>query len=378
MKKPNLTDDESHRVVCMLFESCKNGNPEHGKMNEEATTFNVTRKSIYSIWTAAKKQRMEHIPINVRSKIKGKKGKERIPCPIETIMGLDVSKRTTLKKLGKAIGHSPYTCHRWVKKGLIKSHTDSIHPALSQDNKFIRLHFVMGKLVFDRLLRCVMFKDMSHIIHIDEKWFYTINPKRRYYIGSNEALPYRSCKSKRYITKIMFLAAVPRPTYKENEEVLLDGKLGIWPFTYQEPTKRKSKNRDAGTVVTKPIESIIKKVTKETLINLVIPAINEKWPATASNEISIQQDNKKPHINGKDKDFIEVATSDGFNIKLSQQPPNFPDLNILDLGFLQDEFPAKTVEELVKNVTEAYEAETFETLDNVWLSLQACMVEIMK
>ncbi|XP_074265985.1 uncharacterized protein LOC141588442 [Silene latifolia] len=202
MKKPNLTDDERHRVIRMLFESCKNGKSEHGKMNEVATIFNVTRKSIYSIWTATKKQRMEHIPIN----------------------------RTTLKRLGKAIGHSSSTCHRWVKEGLIKSHTNSIHPALSQDNKFIRLHFVMGKLVFDRLLRCVMFKDMSHIIHIDEKWFYMTNPKCRYYIGSNEALPYRSCKSKRYITKIMFLAAVSRPTYKENGEVLFDGKLGIWPL----------------------------------------------------------------------------------------------------------------------------------------------------
>ncbi|XP_074300456.1 uncharacterized protein LOC141631721 [Silene latifolia] len=384
MKKPNLTDDERHKIVCLLFESCKNNKPEHGKMNEVSAMFNVSRRCIHKIWTAAKNQRQEHVPINVRSKIKGKKGKERIPCPIQAIMALDVEKRTTLKRLGKAIGHAPSTCHRWVKEGLIKSHTNSIHPALSNDHKIIRLHFVIGKLVFDRILRCVMFKDMSHIIHIDEKWFYMTNPKCRYYIGSNEALPYRSCKSKRYITKIMFLAAVSRPTYKENGEVLFDGKLGIWPFTYQEPAKRKSKNRAAGTIVTKPIESITKKVTKEALINLVIPAIKQKWPASASKDISIQQDNAKPHISGKDKEFKEAATSDGFNIILEQQPANSPDSNILDLGFfrsiqsLQDENPAKTVEELVKNVIQSYEDETFETLDNVWLSLQACMVEIMQ
>ncbi|XP_074270954.1 uncharacterized protein LOC141594865 [Silene latifolia] len=347
MKKPNLTDDERHRIVCLLFESCKNNKPEHGKMNEISAMFNVSRRCIHKIWTAAKNQRQGHVPINVRSKIKGKKGKERIPCPIQAIMALDVEKRTTLKRLGKAIGHAPSTCHRWVKEGLIKSHTNSIHPALSNDHKIIRLHFVIGKLVFDRILRCVMFKDMSHIIHIDEKWFYMTNPKCRYYFGSNEALPYSSCKSK-------------RPTYKENGEVLFDGKLGIWPFTYQEPAKRKSKNRATGTIVTKPIESITKK------------------------DISIQQDNAKPHISGKDKEFKEAATSDGFNIILEQQPANSPDLNILDLGFfrsiqsLQDENPAKTVEELVKNVTQAYEDETFETLDNVWQSLQACMVEIMQ
>ncbi|XP_074302960.1 uncharacterized protein LOC141637300 [Silene latifolia] len=202
---------------------------------------------------------------------------------------------------------------------------------------------------------------------------------KMYYIGSNEAALYRSCKSKRYITKVMFLAYVSRPIYKDNGEGLFDGKLGIWPFTYEEPAKRRSKNIVAGTIVTKPIESITKKVTKEALINLVIPAIKQKWPASASKEISIQQDNVKPHINEKDKDFPEAAISDGFNIKLTQQQANSPDLNILDLGFfrsiqsLQDEYPANTVEELVKNVIEAYEAETAGTLDNVWLSLQACM-----
>ncbi|KAK9750176.1 hypothetical protein RND81_02G178500 [Saponaria officinalis] len=384
MRKPNLSDDERHRIVCLLFESCKNQKPSHGKVQEVAATFNVTRRCVSKIWTAAKLQRQVQLPINVNSKIPGKMGPARLPCPIEKIMALDVSKRTTLKRLGFAIGHAPSTCQRWVKQGVIKSHTNAIKPDLTVDNKHLRLHFTLGKLVFDRLLRCIKFKDMSNVIHIDEKWFYMTKPTCKYYIGSDESEPYRSCKSKRYITKVMFLAAVSRPTYKDNGDVLFDGKLGIWPFTYQEPAKRNSKNRLAGTMVTKAIESITQKVTKDKLINLLIPAIKQKWPASASKEIIIQQDNAKPHINGKDKDFIEASTSDGFNIKLTQQPAMSPDLNILDLGFfrsiqsLQDENPAKNVDELVKNVQDAYERETAECLDNVWLSLQACMMEIMK
>ncbi|XP_074315845.1 uncharacterized protein LOC141652100 [Silene latifolia] len=243
-------------------------------------------------------------------------------------MALDVSKRTTLKRLGKTIGHSPSTCHRWVKEGIIKTHTNAIKPALTQDNKHLRLHFVMGKLVFDRLLRCIKFFDMGTIVHIDEKWFYMTKPTSRYYIGSTEPGPYRCCKSKRYITKVMFMCVISRPTYKENEAVEFDGKLGIWPFIFQEPAKRNSKNRVA--------------------------------------------------------DFLEAATSDGFNIKLTQEPANSPDLNILDLGFfgsiqsLQDEHLARSVEELVKSVQDAFEDETVEILDNVWLSLQACMIDIMK
>ncbi|KAK9751009.1 hypothetical protein RND81_02G235600 [Saponaria officinalis] len=305
MRKPNLTDDERHKIVCLLFERCKNHKLAHGKVQEVAAAFNVSRRTVSAIWTAAQKQREQLLPINVRSKIPGNMGKERLPCPIEEIMALEVSKRSTLKRLGLAIGHAPSTCRRWVKQGVIKSHTNAIKPDLTQDQKHL----------------------------------------------SNETEPYRSCKSKRYITKVMFLAAVSRPTHEENGDVLFDEKLGIWPFTYQEPTKRNSKNRVA---------------------------------ASASKEITIQQDNAKPHLSGKEKDLIEAATSDGFNIKLTQQPAMSPDLNILDLGFfrsiksLQDENPAKNVEELVKNVQDAYERETVECLDNVWLSLQACTVKIMK
>ncbi|KAK9733407.1 hypothetical protein RND81_04G066300 [Saponaria officinalis] len=324
MRKPNLSDDERHRIVFFLFESCKNQKPAHRKVQEVAATFNVSRRCISKIWAAAQKQREQLLPINIRSKIPGKSGKERLPCPIEEIIALDVAKRSTLKRLGLAIGHALSTCRRWVKQGFIKSHINAIKPDLTTDQKYLRLHFLVGKIVFDRLLRCLNCK---------------------YYIGSNETEPYRSCKSKRYITKFMFLAAVSRPTYEDNGDVLFDGKLGIWPFTYQEPAKRNSKNRVAGTMVTKAIESITKQVTKETLINLLIPAIKQKWPTSASKEITIQQDNAKPHLSGKEKDFIEAATSDGFNIKLTQQPAMSPDLNILDLDFF---------------------------------SLQACMVEIMK
>jgi hypothetical protein len=47
----------------------------------------------------------------------------------------------------------------------------------------------------------------------------------------------------------MFLAAVARPRFDANGNVVFDRKLGIWPFTYQEAAKRKSKNREAGTIV---------------------------------------------------------------------------------------------------------------------------------
>lgn len=42
--------------------------------------------------------------------------------------------------------------------------------------------------------------------------------------------------------------------------------------------------------------------------------------------------NVRTHINCDDKEFHRVAMEDEFDIRLMYQPPNSPDLNILDLG----------------------------------------------
>ena len=51
--------------------------------------------------------------------------------------------------------------------------------------------------------------------------------------------------------------------------------------------------------------------------------------------IFIQQDNAPSHLKVDDPIFCEAAKQDGFDIRLICQPPNSPDFNILDLGFLE-------------------------------------------
>ncbi|KAJ0034614.1 hypothetical protein Pint_26432 [Pistacia integerrima] len=57
---------------------------------------------------------------------------------------------------------------------------------------------------------------MENIIHVDEKWFYMTKQSEKYYLLPDEDEPLRTCKSKTFITKVMFLAAVTRPrSYEE-------------------------------------------------------------------------------------------------------------------------------------------------------------------
>ncbi|XP_051152720.1 uncharacterized protein LOC127266508 [Andrographis paniculata] len=136
-------------------------------------------------------------------------------------------------------------------------------------------------------------------------------------------------------------------------------------------------------MVTKPLESITKEVTKELLINKVIPTIKEKWPVDRDKNIIIQQDNAKPHINNDDPEFRQAANSDGFNISLVFQPPNSPDTNVNDLGWfralqsLQITILGTTVDDLLEAVHKSFQELSHTTLDSVFLSLQAYLGEII-
>ncbi|VFR02870.1 unnamed protein product [Cuscuta campestris] len=140
----------------------------------------------------------------------------------------------------------------------------------------------------------------------------------------------------------------------DNGEVLWDGKIGIFPFVETVAAKRKSKNREAEVLEMKQLLSVTKEVTKDMLVNQVIPAIYEKRPSFLDRSIVLQQDNARPHISGTNQDFMTAGNANGFNITLSNQPPNSPDLNILDLGFfraiqsLKEKYAPKNLAELVE------------------------------
>ena len=68
------------------------------------------------------------------------------------------------------------------------------------------------------------------------------------------------------------------------------------------------------------------------LLDNVIPAIKAKFPTSRKNRpIYIQMDNAKPHTVRVDKLIEEQCSQDGWDIRIKKQPPNSPDLNVLDL-----------------------------------------------
>lgn len=133
------------------------------------------------------------------------------------------------------------------------------------------------------------FDDMFDVVHIDEKWFFQTKESERYYLLPEKTDHVQTCKSKRFITKILFLAAVARPRFDDDDNnTQFDGKIGIFPFIHEVVAQRSSKNRVAGTLETKACNSVTKNVYRSCLLEKVLPEIRKKWPLFSSPIIYIQ------------------------------------------------------------------------------------------
>ncbi|XP_042063220.1 uncharacterized protein LOC121807090 [Salvia splendens] len=371
-------------IAQSLLQSSHLGNVPYGAFQKAEKEFGVSRKTVYKIWSEAKKQIQSGVPVNIANRVKGFKRKDQIQLDTNKARSLSILERGTIHKMAVKLELSKTTVGRMVKDGRLRPHTNAVKPLLTAANKLARMKWGLihvQPVVFNGMLK---YHTMHNVVHIDERWFFMTKATDRYYLLPDEEEPYRAIKSKRFITKVMFMCVVCRPHIAENGEVIFDGKIGIFPFTTKEPAKRGSKNRPRGTLETKPIQSVNKEVMRECLIQKILPAIKAKWPENISKEIFIQQDNARPHINHNDAEFQAVTNTEGFKFHIICQPSNSPDCNVLDLGFfraiqsIQDDKVANGVDDLLRNVQSSFDELSAQTLNNVFLTLQGCLTEILK
>ena len=289
-------------------------------------------------------------------------------------------KRGTIRSLAAQVGMKPSTVFNFVKRKELKAHSSAVKPYLTPQNMQARIEFCKSHIDLQKS----MFSEMNDVVHIDEKWFYLTENSRRFYLMDDEEAPERKTKSKRFRTKVMFLCAVARPRYDFCAKQNFDGKIGIWPFTKIEPAQRSSANRPAGTLVTKPVTSVTNIEYRQFLIQKVLPAIKSKFPTLPEGKsIKLQQDNARPHISPSDHEFIQAATTLELDICITCQPPNSPDLNVLDLGFfnsiqsLQHQTAPTNIEELISAVDDSFQSLPSKKLTNVFLTLQKVMEAVI-
>jgi hypothetical protein len=121
------------------------------------------------------------------------------------------------------------------------------------------------------------------------------------------------------------------------------------------------------------------------MITKVLLAIVARWPKEDAGKIIwIQQDNAPTHVLVNDEQFARAVAETGLDIRLMNQPANSPDMNVLDLGFfaslqsLTYTTSSTTMDELIADIEKAYWDYDASNLRNVFLTLQGCLIEIMK
>lgn len=384
-KRKNFNQEEREEVIRYLLAGSKGGVLQHGAFKEAAEKFGCYWETIKRLWMRYETQRKAGVASpKIGNLRKGNSGQKGIPIEElrERLRDIPLNDRTTQRRLAAALGVPKTTLHRNLKALGLRAHSNALKPFLTSDGKLQRVRWAL------RWLRPAadgtrVMHDFEDFVHVDEKWFYLYTDGQKFYLYDDEIPPVRKVQSKRFITKVMFIAAVARPRHNTAANALFDGKVGMWAFTEKVPAVRSSRNRPAGALVTKCVE--VTKVTyKAKLIDEVIPAIKAKWPAaTRDSPIFLQQDNARPHLIINDAEVLEACTSDGFDIRLINQPPNSPDTNILDLGFfasiqsLRDRCKPRTINDLVAEVETAWGTACSHELGKVWTSLQACMEQIL-
>ncbi|KAF0702046.1 hypothetical protein AaE_016160 [Aphanomyces astaci] len=206
-----------------------------------------------------------------------------------------------------------------------------------------------------RLSHC--FSNMLDFVHVDEKWFYLTKVKRRYYVYDDEEVATRSVKSKHYITKVVFLAAVALPA------------TTITPRRFETA----SNNCPKGTLVTVP-QAVDSTVYFDAILNKVVPAIMAKFPGgLRRGDVFLQQGNAIPH-RCVTTELLQAKGVRG--IVESNQPTNSPDFNVLDFGFfssiqsLQHQKATRSIEELIGAVESAFYELPADTVAKTFITLQ--------
>jgi hypothetical protein len=251
---------------------------------------------------------------------------------------LPIELRGTVRDAAHGL-HMPWsTFFKYTKKhGVFHSVTVALKPKLTPTHKQNRLAFARSKIdvVGNN------YSPQYNVIHIDEKNFHVDKKTRRVFIGEGEDLPYRSHRNANYIQKVMFLAAVGRPRFRDppnrEDPFSWDGKIGLYPLV-EEHFARRGDGRTGlrqGDRILTPV-SITTLYFESIILDKLLPDIVFKCPAEMlAAPIIIQLDNATPHNINLGR-FNARCTELGVDCRLQFQPAQSPDFNICDLSF----FPA--------------------------------------
>ena len=134
----NLTDTERQQIYEALLERSNRGKLKKNSTNIVAQLFQVSRYQVRAVWRRVKQCRAQGRPVDVRSRRKNC-GRKKLRTDLSDVLTVPLHRRRTIRSLANAIGVKKSTLHRWFKEGLLRRHSSTLKPLLTDDHKKTRL-----------------------------------------------------------------------------------------------------------------------------------------------------------------------------------------------------------------------------------------------
>ena len=226
----DLTPNQRQQIYEALLQRSVNGKLRKNTTNKVAELFNVHRSAVWRVWKRAKQCQANGVPVDISSRKPKNCGRKKVEVDLSQVQTIPLHRRSNLRSLTKALGSNKSTLHRLFKQGLLRRHSNTIKPYLTEENKKERLWWCISMLDPSTLHTEPKFIEMDNIIHLDEKWYNATKKNMTFYLHPDEDEPHRTVRNKNSIGKVMFLTAVAKPRYDNEGNCTFDGKIGIWAF----------------------------------------------------------------------------------------------------------------------------------------------------
>jgi hypothetical protein len=181
-RSKDLTPTQRQQIYEALLEISVNEKLRKNSTKRVAELFNVQRSAVWRIWKRAKECHENGIPVDISSRKPKNSGRKKVQVDLSQVQTIPLRKRSTLRSLAQALGADKSTLHRLFKHGLLRRHSNTIKPYLTESNKKERLRWCVAMLDTSTLHTQPKFVEMDNIIHLDEKWYNATKKNMTYYL----------------------------------------------------------------------------------------------------------------------------------------------------------------------------------------------------
>jgi primosomal protein N'' len=145
-RSKDLTPTQRQQIYEALLERSVNGKLRKNSTKRVAEMFKVHQAAVWRIWKRAKECREKGIPVDISSRKPKNSGRKRAQVDLSQVQTIPLRRRSTLRSLAEALDADKSTIHRLFKRGLLRRHSNTIKPYLTESNKKERLRWCVSML----------------------------------------------------------------------------------------------------------------------------------------------------------------------------------------------------------------------------------------